>query len=431
MHTQYGGAGGVLLQGAASDSQGYTVAKAKHDWLYCIPVMAGFPTKHALSLKHWLVRILIVQAIACGLRFWILSDWVGGFWMAVVISLGAHAYWETMNNTYICCWGIACIVCGFIDLLSAILPVLIGVFKLQVVEIIVRCVIPFAYFLGAAFAYHLYLDFAETNKFETPYSTNFVPDVFMKMKAKVDEEHIEEKLPFHSEGPEVPMGTEGALPPASREVNLSDAGATEKGSGGWFGGAFGGQHQQQGHQYMQQGQQYQQQYQQQAQQYMQRAQENMQQEQQYPQQGQQPVGSAESGFEKFIHDVGSSCGCGVNFGQSTPQAQDDSPPGSGWLGGAFGEQRQQVQQQGQQNAQQFQEQVQQYQQQGQRNAQQYQQQGQQAVGSAKSGLGQWMQELGTSVGTAFGQAAAQGAVDQATGTFQQSQQSQQYGATRQ
>jgi hypothetical protein len=157
------------------------------EWVYCIPVMPGFPTRHALGMRRWLFGILVLQTGACALRVFFLQDIIGGLWMGLTICIGAHAYYEgPMNITYICVWGVVCLVNGLLDVIGAIIPLILGLLTFDFVTTLVRLLVPLAYVCGAFFAYHLYLDYAAEHDIKTGYAIALVPDVFVMLKSKVD-----------------------------------------------------------------------------------------------------------------------------------------------------------------------------------------------------------------------------------------------------
>lgn len=230
--------GGAGQTAATGNAAGQNVAEAavkkeiQKDFLYCIPLMPGFPTPHAKGTKHWMVRILVTQAIGCALRIVVLSDILGGLWMAAAIFVGAHGYYETMNITYVSLWGILCLLNGFFDTLGMIIPGIFGILSFEIWTTLVRVVVPLTYLLGASFAYHLYLDYAEDQKrhgnnfIDKSYLVRVIPDIFVFLKTKVDD--VESRY-----GDKVPFAPHGQQQPGPAQ--------TQKHSGGgWFGSGFGG-----------------------------------------------------------------------------------------------------------------------------------------------------------------------------------------------
>jgi len=194
--------------GAAAGAAAYQNAKQQmtmnpggsDGYLYCIPVLplAGFPTEHARSMKYCLRRILFLQVTMAVLRGVVLRDILGGLWMLLVVFVGFHGYYENMNMTYISCWGALCTLNGLIDALHCILPLAFGLISFDILKVIVQVLCPFAYWLGATFAYHLYLDFVHTYADRLPpqgMATRMMPDIFDIMKHKADEVHLPMSAP--------------------------------------------------------------------------------------------------------------------------------------------------------------------------------------------------------------------------------------------
>jgi len=70
--------------------------------------------------RHWLLAILVLQTIVCGLRIFLILDIMGGFIMSIMIGMGWYAWKEDMHITFAACWGILCAVNGVFDALKFI-----------------------------------------------------------------------------------------------------------------------------------------------------------------------------------------------------------------------------------------------------------------------------------------------------------------------
>uniref|UniRef100_A0A7S1RVI5 Uncharacterized protein n=1 Tax=Alexandrium catenella TaxID=2925 RepID=A0A7S1RVI5_ALECA len=136
--------------------------------LFGIPVDAGPPTPYMMRMRHWMHVILITQAVLCFLRFGVLWDFLGGFWMLLLVGLGWYTWHQEMNITYVSAWGLACLVNGLFDILAAVLPLLFGLLSLQFLKILILGCIPISELFGAAFAWHLYHDFAVNDHMSVP-----------------------------------------------------------------------------------------------------------------------------------------------------------------------------------------------------------------------------------------------------------------------
>jgi len=160
-------------------------------FLFCIPIQVGPATPYARNIRHWMHAILVVQAVMCVIRFFWLSDFLGAFWMAALCGLGWYSWYQEMNITYICIWGLACCVNGVFDTLGLILPLLFDMLSLQFIEIILRSTVPISEILGAAFAWHLYVDYYRNGggaNSESPLSgwIGQMPDPMGQMVDEVD-----------------------------------------------------------------------------------------------------------------------------------------------------------------------------------------------------------------------------------------------------
>lgn len=147
---------GLLGSALKSQMKGGNSAQS---FLFCIPVQVGPASAYARNVKHWFHFILIIQVVVCFLRFVMLSDLLGGFWMTLLCALGWYAYKEDMNITYICLWGLGCFVNGIFDILSIVLPVALNLITLDLLGVFIRACVPASELLGAAYAWHLYLDY--------------------------------------------------------------------------------------------------------------------------------------------------------------------------------------------------------------------------------------------------------------------------------
>merc|ERR1712232_380715 len=78
---------------------------------------------------------------------------------------------------------------------------------------IVRVAMPLAYLLGASFAYHLYLDYAEERHIQTTWIAKYMPDLFMHLKRRVDRagERYGNRLPLAGAPPQTQVHTGGGF----------------------------------------------------------------------------------------------------------------------------------------------------------------------------------------------------------------------------
>lgn len=151
----------------------------------CIPLMPGQPSEHRMGLKAWMIALLVAQLAVAVLRIVMLHDFAGGLWMLLTAAIGFYGYWNYMNITYLSCWGVICVVNGFLDLLQTILPLIFGILKFDFLLSFIRFSCPFTYWFSASFAYHLYLDYAEENLIPTGWMTKVMPDMFWLLRTKL------------------------------------------------------------------------------------------------------------------------------------------------------------------------------------------------------------------------------------------------------
>lgn len=154
--------GGTKKKGANAVDNTASLAGRAGNFLFFIPIQVGPASPYARNLRHWMQVILFVQVVICVVRFVVLMDVLGGLWMSALVAVGCYAYSQEMNITYICVWGAGCGICGVFDTVALIVPLLLDVLTLQLLEILVRALVPVSEVLGAAYAWHLYLDYYST-----------------------------------------------------------------------------------------------------------------------------------------------------------------------------------------------------------------------------------------------------------------------------
>jgi len=127
--------------------------------LFGIPMEAGPATPYMLRMRHWMHIVLGIQLGLCGIRFAILLDIMGGFWMVLVCGIGWYAWWRNMNITYVSAWGFACLINGIFDVLGVVIPLAFDAFNMNFIMSLIRISIPASELIGAAFAWHLHHDY--------------------------------------------------------------------------------------------------------------------------------------------------------------------------------------------------------------------------------------------------------------------------------
>jgi len=188
-----GNAQSKLLGVALKSGLANGAADSSNTFLFCIPIQVGPASPYARNVRHWFHAILIMQAVVCAARLLILGDFLGGLWMALLCALGWYAWNQDMNITYICLWGLGCLVNGIFDMLSIIIPIVFNILTLAVIDIFLRALVPASELLGAAFSWHLYLDYfnsgggSKDNSFMNSLAGS-MPDPMGKLVDEVDPE---------------------------------------------------------------------------------------------------------------------------------------------------------------------------------------------------------------------------------------------------
>eukprot|EP00747_Dinoflagellata_sp_TGD_P183251 gnl/TRDRNA2_/TRDRNA2_37994_c0_seq1.p2 gnl/TRDRNA2_/TRDRNA2_37994_c0~~gnl/TRDRNA2_/TRDRNA2_37994_c0_seq1.p2 ORF type:complete len:187 (+),score=37.44 gnl/TRDRNA2_/TRDRNA2_37994_c0_seq1:60-620(+) len=140
-----------------------------------MPQPVGPLSEYAISRRPMVLGVLILQSVLCLCRMFMFLDIMGGFIMALVVALGWYAWKEDMHITFICYWGLMCVVQG---LFAAVLFLDTAVhghitFKgAAAVGAVVQIGIPVAYALGAVLSWNLYQDATESQD-ALPFSAGY------------------------------------------------------------------------------------------------------------------------------------------------------------------------------------------------------------------------------------------------------------------
>lgn len=84
------------------------------------PMQVGPPSQLAITLKPWLLVVLVLQLLVCLARVVFLLDIMGGFIMFIMVAFGWYGWKENMHITYICSWGALCTINGAFDAVRVI-----------------------------------------------------------------------------------------------------------------------------------------------------------------------------------------------------------------------------------------------------------------------------------------------------------------------
>merc|ERR1740121_2448633 len=80
-----------------------------------MPMQTGPASPQLRSMSPWMLALLVVQTALCAYRIIVFLDIMGGFISAIGIGLGWYAWKEDMNITFICYWGMMCLINGALD----------------------------------------------------------------------------------------------------------------------------------------------------------------------------------------------------------------------------------------------------------------------------------------------------------------------------
>mmetsp|Transcript_103484 Transcript_103484/g.183829 ORF Transcript_103484/g.183829 Transcript_103484/m.183829 type:complete len:234 (+) Transcript_103484:95-796(+) len=190
---------------------GITSGEVNQQWFFCIPIQIGPATEYARSLQHWFMLIILIQAAETVMQIILIQEFVTGLLMGFTAIIALYAWHQDMNITYICAWGIFCLVQAVTTTIGDLLPAIESLATLDVTSIVAMATAPLVYLFSAAFAWHLYNDYRSHHG-----KTALDFDPFAKYAEKYD---LGEKIPLN----------EGIFDKAANRM----FGSTE--TGGWFG----------------------------------------------------------------------------------------------------------------------------------------------------------------------------------------------------
>ncbi|CAE7808684.1 unnamed protein product [Symbiodinium sp. CCMP2456] len=162
-------------------SDGLISGEINQNWLFCIPIQVGPATEYARGARHWFAFIILTQVGQAVAQLILSGALLTSVMMAVTALIGLYAWYQDMNITYICLWGAASLFQGLMTCISSLLPAITGVLSFDVWSLVLLISVPVVYFLAAAFAWHLYNDYAEDHGKKA-----YAFDPFGKYAAKYD-----------------------------------------------------------------------------------------------------------------------------------------------------------------------------------------------------------------------------------------------------
>eukprot|EP00929_Paragymnodinium_shiwhaense_P051146 TRINITY_DN25761_c0_g1_i1.p1 TRINITY_DN25761_c0_g1~~TRINITY_DN25761_c0_g1_i1.p1 ORF type:complete len:230 (-),score=35.02 TRINITY_DN25761_c0_g1_i1:271-960(-) len=179
-----------------------------------LPQQVGQPTPAAIAHQKTFLAILVFQAVMGILSLIRLFDFLTFFLTGCGVALGYTAYKHFMHITYIAAWGILCTIMGIMQVIGEIFPILFGIFTLKLSEAMVRLAIPVSSLLGAAFAWHIYVDYANANDVFDFGLHNAFKDPLAKYLTHADYAHP----PGYGAAGVPQAGGQAGVPPAARNA---------------------------------------------------------------------------------------------------------------------------------------------------------------------------------------------------------------------
>merc|ERR1719401_3368339 len=75
----------------------------------------GPSDNYTLSMKPYFTAVLVFQSVMLLLRLFLLVEIMNSFIMGIILGLGWYAWSQDMNITFICYWGMMCLINGSFD----------------------------------------------------------------------------------------------------------------------------------------------------------------------------------------------------------------------------------------------------------------------------------------------------------------------------
>jgi len=149
----------LAAAGLAAGGKNVPLYMVLGDMAKALPQQVGHPTPTSLAHQKTFLCILVFQGIMGVAGLVRLFDFLTFVATVIMLILGHQAYKHYMHITYVSAWGILCTAVGICQVIGEIFPILFGVFSLKLMEAAIRVTIPVSSLLGAAFAWHLYVDY--------------------------------------------------------------------------------------------------------------------------------------------------------------------------------------------------------------------------------------------------------------------------------
>merc|ERR1719401_909717 len=136
----------------------------------------GPSDNYTLSMKPYFTAVLVFQSVMLLLRLFLLVEIMNSFIMGIIIGLGWYAWSQGMHITFICYWGMMCLINGAFDLMRWIeqtvkspMPIFSSAAPFDYnFRHLVELLIPISVLLGAPLAWRLYKSATEPDMIDEP-----------------------------------------------------------------------------------------------------------------------------------------------------------------------------------------------------------------------------------------------------------------------
>lgn len=148
-----------------------------------MPAQMGPASERLRAMSPWMLVLLVLQTVLCSIRICVFLDILGGFIPAIGIGIGWYAWKEDMNITFICYWGVMCLINGafdFVKWIDSAVHAQMPLFSEKAsttynVLSAINLLIPLSVLAAAPFAYRLYKIHSEDGAGASPGFNSFGP----------------------------------------------------------------------------------------------------------------------------------------------------------------------------------------------------------------------------------------------------------------
>eukprot|EP00440_Ansanella_granifera_P063163 gb/GFBE01068490.1/.p1 GENE.gb/GFBE01068490.1/~~gb/GFBE01068490.1/.p1 ORF type:complete len:185 (+),score=35.84 gb/GFBE01068490.1/:1-555(+) len=129
----------------------------------------GTSSGYAKSRQYAILSLLVAQSVLVLMRWVLLLDILGGFVMALATGFGWYAYKEDLHITFLCYWGMMCLINGVFDFVKFIdywvhdpMPIFASNLPLSYnLSSLTMLLVPLVTLPGALIAWYIYKDASE------------------------------------------------------------------------------------------------------------------------------------------------------------------------------------------------------------------------------------------------------------------------------